>query len=198
MYLMMFLSISLGCGTQVMVPPRIDLMHYEQVGIVTFTIENAKGSIDKLATQRFVQEISNAQTGILILELGEQETVLETVNQKTLNAEAATAIGEHFKVPAVFVGHIVVSDVKPKVSLHIFPSVEAEVSVSLTIRLLSTETGATLWSNSAREKETVAGISLIGDMPYFQAEDPGEAYGKLVEKLIYQLTQDFRPTFKRV
>ena len=42
-----------GCGgaTRVLVPPRVDLRPYGKLGLVTFTVENAKGSLHEYATE---------------------------------------------------------------------------------------------------------------------------------------------------
>jgi hypothetical protein len=76
------------------------------------------------------------------------------------------------------------------------PRVEAVVAVELTVRMLSTESGATLWSNTAQARETVGGLGLAGSDIIFSAEDPDEAYGDLVAFLIGELTADFRPSYR--
>src|SRR5256886_11870073 len=44
-----------GCGggrRSVLLPPRLDLQPYGRLGLVTFTVENAKGSLHEFATER--------------------------------------------------------------------------------------------------------------------------------------------------
>ena len=44
-----------ACGggrRSVLVPPRLDLQPYGRLGLVTFTVENAKGSLHEFATER--------------------------------------------------------------------------------------------------------------------------------------------------
>src|SRR5260370_28063703 len=48
----------------ILVPPRLNLVPYGSVGLITCSIENAKGTLHELATQRFEEYVLAAQTGI--------------------------------------------------------------------------------------------------------------------------------------
>lgn len=195
--ILVLLAVLPACSSKyVWVAPRLDLQPHSPVGLVTFTIENAQGTLHEVATQRFAEAAFAGQEGIEILELGETEAVLAAVGESEMGSRAAQRIGTEYDVPAVFVGHLVVSDVKPRGVLPPFggPHVEATVSVELTVRLLSTRSGGTLWTRSAAATETVGEIGLSGGRPYFGAEDPDEAYGRLVDHLIEVVTRDLRPT----
>lgn len=184
-----------ACGPKVMVPPRIDLANFP-VGLVTFTMEDAEGELNLLATEYFARELFDAQNGIQVLELGEMSEVLEETGRERFDSRAARALGEEYDIGAVFVGNVMASPVRPRASISLRPRVEAVVSVELSVRMLSTETGATIWSNSARATETVGGLGLTGGEIIFSAEDPDEAYGHLIEHLISELTLDFWPTYR--
>ena len=189
-----------GCaGHRVLVPPHLDLTERQPVGLVTFTIENARGSLHEVATQRFLQEIFAGQPGVEVLELGDAERLLADVGETELNARVARAIGEEHGIPAVFVGHIRVGDVQPRGELRglRLPRLEATVQVDLTVRLLSTSTGATIWSATNRAEERVGHLAIFDGEVDFSAENPNEAYGRLVEVLVYDLTRDLRPTWAR-
>jgi len=190
--LLVFVS---GCAKYAWAPPRLDLRPHAPIALVTFTVENAQGVLHEVATQRFAEAALAAQAGIELLELGDAEAVLAAVGEPEMGPRAAQRIGTEHAVPAVFVGHLVVSDVKPRGVLPPFggPHVEATVSVELTVRLLSTATGGTLWSRSARATETVGEVGLSGGRPYFGAEDPNAAYGRLVDHLVSVVTYDLRP-----
>lgn len=182
-----------------MVPPRLDLERYGRVGLVTFTVEKAKGSLHELATERFAEEILAAQPGIEVLEVGSQDSLIRRAGEIQFGPAAAQALGEQRRVPAVFTGHLVVSNVKPSaglIGLRI-PFVEATVSVELTVRLISTESGGTLWRASAAATEKVGHIGLIGGEPTFSARDAKDAYGSLVDRLVLSVTNDLRPTWQR-
>jgi hypothetical protein len=202
-YLLVFiLFVFISCGPVVLIPPEFDLIPYQQVGLISFSIENAEGQLDEMATQRFLQEITRFQRGVQIIELGTLDEVLEKIDKTTINQEAAKAIGEHFGVTAFFYGEINVSDVKPQIDLAgLIRSlrVRASFNISMTARFLSTDTGATQWTDSVHRREILAYMSLGKDqIPYFDVRDQEEAYRELTERLIHELTRDFRPTKRRM
>ncbi|HSR41871.1 MAG TPA: hypothetical protein VLL48_06860, partial [Longimicrobiales bacterium] len=71
----------------------------------------------------------------------------------------------------------------------------AEVRLDLTMRLVSTESGGTLWRSSSWARYEIAALGLVDGRPYFSADDPDEAYGELVDLLIFEVTRDLRPTY---
>jgi hypothetical protein len=191
------ISVASGCSrTRVFVPPRFDLATYYRIGLVNFTMEDARGDLNELATEYFSREIFASYSGIELLELGDMGEVLAETGRERFDPRAAQALGREYEIPAVFVGQIKASPVRPRASISLNPRVEAVVSVELTVRMLSTESGATLWSNTAQATETVGGLGLAGRDIIFSAEDPDEAYGDLVAFLINELTADFRPTYR--
>ena len=186
-----------GCSrTRVLIPPRFDLAAFYRVGLVEFTMEDARGELDELATDYFSREIFASQSGIELLELGDMDGVLAETGRERFDPRAAQALGREYDIPAVFVGVIKASPVRPRASISRFPLVEAVISVELTVRMLSTESGATMWSNSAQANQSVGGLGLSGRDIVFSAEDPEEAYGDLVALLINEITSDFRPHYR--
>jgi hypothetical protein len=198
----LFMFISCGSRVLVLVPPEIDLLPYERVGLISFSVENAKGQLDEMATQRFLQEITRFQRGVQVIELGPLDEVLGKIIKTSLDQEAMRAIGEHFGVTSFFHGKIKVSDVKPDVDIAaLIKSLRVRVSfnISMTARLFSTETGATLWTDSVFRKESLASMSMgQNKIPYFDVKDQDETYKILVEHMVYELTRDFRPTKRRL
>ena len=187
-----------GCGgTKIQVAPRLDLVPFQQLALVTFTIENAKGSLNQVATDRFAVEMLGAQSGFELLELGEQQHLLDATGATRFGPTEARMVGEEQGVPAVFFGHMIVSDVKPSASISGIPRVGVEVSVELTVRLLSTESGGTIWSASSRSTAVVGEVAFDGGIPSFGARDPADAYGDLVDALVWEVTRDMRPTYVR-
>jgi hypothetical protein len=72
-------------------------------------------------------------------------------------------------------------------------SVSAEVDAILTARLLDTRDGTTLWTDSARDRKTVAQVSVLrGGGILFDARDPEHAYGTLIRALVMRTTRDFQ------
>lgn len=191
---------SAGCASRrVLVPPRLDLQPYGRVALVLITVEKGKGSLHQLATERFAEEVLAGQTGIELLEVGAADALMQRAGETQFGPKSAQALGEERNVPAVFAGHLVVSDVKPEgglIGLRI-PFVQATVAVELSVRLLSTESGGTLWRASAAASEKVGELGLVGGEPVFSARDPKAAYGDLVDRLVVAVTRDLRPTWRR-
>jgi hypothetical protein len=199
------LSVSiLGCGgrrvapQQVLDPPRFDLRQYGRIALMTFSIENAKGSLHTLATAKFSEWVLAAQPGIEILELGPADTLMARAGEREFGPLSAKAVADAHKVPVVFLGHLKVSDVKPTAQFQglSLPRIEANVTVQMSVRLVSTASGGTLWRSSSTITRTIGKLGLSGGTPYFAAEDPNEAYGELVTELVRQVTWDFRPTWR--
>lgn len=182
-------------GKEVLVPPRLDLFRWGRVGLVTLTAENARGSLNRVATDRFVEYLLSAQPGIEVQEVGAATDLLESDDATRIGAEAARALGERHGVPVIFVGHLVASDVRPDIDLVGRPSLGAEVRLDLSMRLVSTRSGGTLWRASSWARQTFARLGVVDGEPYFSAEDPDEAYGDLVDPLVYEVTHDFRPSY---
>ena len=100
--LIFILFLFIACGPKVLVPPEIDLLPYEKVGLISFSVENAEGQLDEMATQRFLQEITRFQRGVQVIELGPLDGVLGKINKISLDQEAMRAIGEHYDVTSFF------------------------------------------------------------------------------------------------
>lgn len=193
-------GMSAGCASKrVLVPPRLDLQPYGSVGLVTFTVENAKGSLHELATQRFAEEVLAGQSGIELLEVGSADSLVRRMGETQFGPASAQALGQERNVPAVFVGHLKVSNVRPSGGIAglAVPFVQATVSVELMVRLISTKTGGTLWRSSAAASEKVGSVALIGGVPNFSAKNPNDAYGHLVNQLVWSVTYDLRPTWRK-
>lgn len=180
-----------GCAAnRVRVPPRLDLKPYGKIGLVTFTVENAKGSLHQLATDRFEEEVLAAQPGIEILELGPADSALD--------AARAQQLGKQRGVAAVYAGHLRVTNPTASGGIAglLTPHLEATIRVDLSVRLLSTQSGATVWRSSAWATQKVGEVSLAGGQLIFGAQDPKAAYGALVNRLIQLVGQDMWPTWQ--
>ncbi len=179
-----------SCSRQrVLVDPLLALAPHSRIGLVTFTAQNAKGNLPQFATQRFQEHMLRAQPGIEILELG--------AAPGPVDAAMARQLGQQHGVRTVLVGHLVISDVKPRVSIFGGLSASAEATLSLSTRLLTAESGATVWSRSSQIRETLGFVSLSDGVAVFDAQDPAEAYGEVVNQLVWNVTQDFRATWTR-
>ncbi len=190
-----------GCGgaRSVLVPPRLDLRPYPKIGLVTFTVENAKGSLHQYATEQFSEAVLAAQPGIELLELGTVDTLLQRVGEKELGIATAQALGRGRNVGAVFAGHLKVTNPQGSGGIAglLTPHLEATVRVDLTVRLLSTQSGGTVWRSSAWATERVGQVAMVGGQLEFGAKDPKAAYGRMVNTLVSLVTQDLRSTWQK-
>jgi hypothetical protein len=193
------------CGTLVLsacsskysqLPARLDLASYGRIALVTFGTDDQNSAMSSLATQRFAEALLASQSGIELLELGAQDSSLKTLPGTGDGTALAQALGKEKNVPAVFVGYLKVSKVKPRG--HIDASgmnVRAGVSAELTVRLLSTSTGGTVWRSSAAANGTIGRLNISDRLPSIALRDKEEAYGEVVDELVSVVTRDLRPTW---
>lgn len=189
-----------GCSSRrVLVPPRLDLRQYSRIGLITFSAENAKGSLPQYATDRFSEDILAAQPGIEVLELGSVDTLLAHVGEKEPGIATVQELGRQRDVGVVFAGRLKVSNPNASGGLAglLTPHLEATVRVDLTVRLLSAKSGATLWRSSAWATEKIGQVALVDGQVEFSARDPKGAYGRLVNRLIGLVTQDLWSTWQK-
>ena len=182
-----------GCSSQLArVPPRMDLGGYDRVALVTFSADPAKNSLGQLATERFAEEVLTSQSGFELIELGPADSSVARLLAAGDAPAAAQELGRAKNIPAVFFGQLAVSNTKPH------GSVGASVSAELSVRLLSTSTGGTLWRSSGTASQSVGSVSMSGGrLPTISATDPNAAYASMVDDMVSQVTRDFRPTWTR-
>src|SRR3990172_9380290 len=142
----------LACASKrVLVPARMDLHPYGKIGLVTFTVENAKGNLHQFATERFAENVLAAQPGLEILELGNIDTLLARVGERELGILTAQELGRQHGVAAVFAGHLKITNpnVAGGIAGILTPRLEATIRTDLTVRLLSPPSGGTGGRSSA-------------------------------------------------
>lgn len=197
--LLFFLS---GCSKTITIeiPPQVDLRSWPVIGIVDFAADTRK-ELSPAATQNFLTQLQSAQPGVRLLELGGREKVLQALQRRDLDSEAIKAIGAKYGVQAVFIGRLDVSDVKPDIKFSpdlTAASASAVVNGELSIKLLETDTGATVWSNGAHGKWSVGGMTLSSNgLSNVGYTDPTEKYEQMLRNLARVATNDFRPSYER-
>jgi hypothetical protein len=197
------LLVTFGCsGTKhetIMVPPRIDLTQLDTIGVIDFTTES-KGELGPLTTRRFTELARRDQGLVRMVEFGSESEVLRSVGENTLSTETLKALGRKHGVRTIITGELTVSEVKPDITVHSWSSgsLSGKVNAALAVELIETDTGASIWSTSARSTRSVGHISVFegGDF-IFDAEDPERAYGNLIDSLVAQVTRDFRVSYER-
>lgn len=199
------LATATACGgghkaVLVSIPPALNLIEYGNVaGLVTFSAENAKGSLHELATRKFSERVLSASRRVELLEIGSADDVLKQSGELAFGSASAKVLGATRDVPVVFAGVLKVSNVKPSGGISGFgiPHLEATISVDLQVALYSTKSGGTLWRAGSTVNEKVGQFSMAGNVPSFSAKDPNAAYGHLVDRLIDVVTRDLYPTYER-
>ncbi len=193
------MSIGIGCGSKVMVPPRIDLRQHEVIGVIEFSF-SSKGNLGDFATRKFTEAARRDQGLVRIIPLGSESEILNTIGYEQLNQAAIKAIGEKQNLKTILTGELVVSDIRPNIQITPglgFLSISAEVDATLSVQMFETSTGASLWSSSASDTRTVGNISIFGGKNFaFDAKDPEKAYGNLINSLVTQVTRDFRVSWR--
>lgn len=181
---------SLACGPRalyetVRIPPRIDLASMETIGVVEFSADG-ESRLGPLATRRFTEEARRDQGPVRMLGLRPMPG--------DVDPDRARDLGASHDVRTLVVGRLNVSDVKPRLAVASMlraGSVTATVEATLDVELIDTDSGASLWNATARAVREVGGIRVHGDTFSFDAEDPEESYGALVDALVAQVTGDF-------
>jgi len=188
----LFLVALFGCGgshrpprQRVLLPPTLNLVPHKNIGLFTFSVENAKGNLHEFATRRFEEYVLAAQSGIEMREFTRADS------SEVFSASDTSG------VPVAFFGHLKISNVKPSghLTASLSPVMQATVTVELSVWLVNTRTGGVLWRRSSQSTEKVGGLSFIGGTPSFSAKDPNDAYGRLVNQLVYNVTYDVRSTW---
>lgn len=171
---------------RVLLPPNLNLSPYHNIGLFQFSVENAKGNLHEFATRRFEEYVLAAQTGIEMREFTSADS------SRVFNSRADSS-----GVPVAFFGHLKISNVKPRGGLTaaLSPVLRASVTVDLSVWLVNARSGGIIWRRSSSMTEEVGGLEFIDGMPSFSAKDPNDAYGRLVNQLVYNVTYDVRSTW---
>jgi hypothetical protein len=173
----------------------VNLSAYQTIGLVSFA-SNTNQDLERMSTQDFLKEVQSAQPGTRVVELGDEAQVLASVGRKTWDSATLRAIKETHGVDAIMMGRLDVQKAKPDVQLSTIwkaVSVRADVDASLSARLLETNSGATVWTDSGKLRANVAhaafntrGRGQIG------ATDPDGTYAAMIDNLACEITDDFR------
>lgn len=193
-----------GCARTITVtiPPRVELANYPAIGVIEF-VPKRPGRLGADATRKFIDNLHAAQSGIRILELGSQESVLKEAGCDSLDFKAIRTIGDHFGVAAIVTGTVELSepqsDVKFATDLKaLSANVKAKVDGRMSAKLWETSSGATTWSNSSWGSWTVGGMSLGSNGSLSAGYNyPREKQDQILAALVRALNGDFWPTYEK-
>ncbi len=189
------LAVTAGCAARyrtVMVPPRIDLTEHEIIAVVQFDSSN-EGELGPMVTRRFA-DLARRDQGLVRM----KNVVLESPGRE---GTALKELAQRHGARTVLVGSLDVSDIRPNLSISKTlrsGTLTANVNAILTVDLIESATGASIWSTSARATRTVGHVSVFNGKEFtFDAADPEQAYGELIDALVTMATSDFRATWVR-
>ncbi|MGH7341419.1 MAG: hypothetical protein ACREKH_13095 [Candidatus Rokuibacteriota bacterium] len=184
----------------VMVPPLIDLRQHEMIGVVEFG-STSKGQLAPFATRRFIESARRDQGLVRIVELGSKAAAIRSVGGDGWDAETVKALGAKHGVQTILTGELTISSVRPDVRVSASlrsGEVSAMVDATLAVQMFESGTGASIWSSSGRATQGVGHISVFGGKGFaFDAKNPEEAYGGLVDGLVEQVTGDFHVSWQQ-
>ena len=135
--------VALGCarGPTVFINDEYNFQYVERVAVVPFDNLTSDQGAGNRVTRVFIADLL-AEKAFDIVEPGEVSRVLEkfsTVRTSQLTQEQITAIGKELKVQGIIFGNVT--------EMTSSRSGSAMVNtVTLVIRMVETETGATVWS----------------------------------------------------
>ncbi|GFE59300.1 hypothetical protein [Geobacter sp. AOG1] len=192
-----------GCARTITVtiPPHVELANYPAIGVIEFVSRPPGLGAD--ATKKFINNLHAAQSGVRILELGSQPSVLKDAGYDVLDFKAVKAIGDHYGVAAVITGTVDLTDPQPDVKFStdlksLAAGVKAKVDGRMSARLWETASGATTWSNSSWGNWTVGGMSLGSNGSVSAGYHyPREKQDQILAALVRALNGDFWPTYEK-
>lgn len=173
-----------GCAARYsQVPPRLDLAPYGRLALASFSPGASDSAAALLATERFAEAVLTNQR-IELLELAPADT-------------AWRSFADSAGIPAVFVGQLTLTNDRPRGSVSLAGlNVRSTVTAQLSVRLVSTETGGTLWRSSSERRGTVGRLAVsTSGLPTMSMRDREEAYGELVSELVADVTTDLRESW---
>jgi hypothetical protein len=202
----LLLALSLGCGgtrrtyTTYTVPPRVDLTQLDVIGVIEID-SSSKGELGTMATRRLTDEARRDQGLVRIVALGTEADALASVGKTSLDREALKELGRKHGLHTIMKGKLDVSDIRPNFSISSTlesGSITAKVIATMSVELVETASGASIWSTSSRAADSVGHIRVFNGGDFvLDAEDPERAYGQLVDRLVHEATHDFRVTYER-
>ncbi len=181
-----------GCAPRV---PVIDLTKYGRIGFIDVS-SSSEGEIARLASQQLIQKILEIDRDkITVIELGNEKEILRTLGRERMDSETIQMIGKKYNIGVIVSSHLNISEVRPHLDISAITEsfgVKADVDASLIVKLLETEGGGTLWTDSVEDTESVASVSIgSGGLFHFNASTPEKAYGDLVKSLVRKISRDF-------
>lgn len=200
--LLLALALLASCSRTVLVPvpPRMDLGRYDAIGVIEFA-SNGGPAVETRATRDFQARIHGAQPGTRLVEMGSREAVLAATGAREFDARALQAIGERYRVDAVFLCEVTYSDPKTRVKItdltRLAGSASTVIRGDMSCKLVETRTGASVWSSGAWATRQVGRVSVSPGRGVSGKADSGDPREAMLGAMLGHLTDDFRPSTVR-
>lgn len=188
----------ISCSAKLSTIPETDFKNFNRIGVVAFTVINARGVLDEIATEILINHLNNyfKESKIILLEkpvdLVNDEFGFESSPKTLIN------LCKKNELDALFYGKITVSDLIAKIKMKSLlqrSRISAKFRMKGELYLYSESAGKIIWSNSAFKNGNASYDHYTKDLnPDFFVSDKDESYRKFVRKLIYSLTEDLRPS----
>jgi hypothetical protein len=131
-----------------------------------------------------------------VIELGTDDQVLSSTGRNLWDIQTLRAVSETHGVDAVVMGRFDMEQDKPGFALSTVwktLSVKSDVDAMLSAKLVETQTGATMWTDSAKATVNVANAQFnIHGEGHLGATDPEAVFGDMIGSLVEEITEDFR------
>jgi hypothetical protein len=175
----------------VTVPPEVDLARFGTIGIIDFASHSSGPGLSAFATQKFLQQVTQAQPGVRLLPLGTLSEALASVGHSNLDSSAVKALATKFGVQAIIAGNL---EFQKQTSVGLSMSsfgVSADVNGTLGATLYDALSGAILWTRTEAGRQHQAGMSVEPGAVGIEATD--NAYTRMVQEMSFHITDPFRP-----
>ncbi len=168
-----------GIGTTVFLHPEFNFSFVERVAVIPFeNLSKDQGAAFR-ATRLFLTELLSSEA-FEVIEPGEVKRVVEkTGSTRTadLTKDQIIQIGKELKVQALFFGTISESTVQRS-------GTSMNAVVTMVVRLVETETGATIWSATHTQSGKGFWNSIFGGRDKSMSEITRRCVKKIVRTLI--------------
>jgi len=195
--ILLFCIFLINCSARMTSPPKTDLSQLKKIGIVTFSVKNAKGVLDDMATdflRRQLREYYRNSELIILPDL--LKIFSDAVERGNINETVKKISSEH-GLDALFIGEISVSDFIPDMkvqSLMQRSRIRMKFRMNAVLKLYSGNSGSDIWNGSSSNVGYASYDHFARNInPVFYVSDNDESYVRFVRKLIYFLTEDLRP-----
>ncbi len=196
--IIVFCLLLINCSAKLSTLPEADLKNLNRIGVVTFTVINARGVLDEIATEILIDHLKNYFKESKIILLGKPADLVNDEFGFESSPKTLINICKKNELDAFFYGKITISDLIAKIkvkSLLQRSRISAKFRMKGELNLYSESSEKIIWSGSAFKNGNASYDHYAKDLnPDFYVSDKDESYRKFVRKLIYSLTEDLRPS----